>query len=155
MGLEAARRAQCANNLRQLYLATKLYEEQFGAPPFHPKHHFLAWNPNLAPLLICPSDPYKGYRHKHMVKPEFFVPESYDFIYWGAYHVVRTPPERRRRGPKELWERVLKNYWRELTSPDGHWIVCYWHELTVFPDGRVGKATRFIRPRPEDIYRGP
>ncbi|MER3500945.1 MAG: hypothetical protein C4295_05610 [Candidatus Fervidibacterota bacterium] len=103
MGLEAARRAQCANNLRQLYLATKLYEEQFGAPPFHPKHHFLAWNPNLAPLLICPSDPYKGYRHKHMVKPEFFVPESYDFIYWGAYHVVRTPPERRRRGPTNIW----------------------------------------------------
>lgn len=80
IGLNVARRTQCANNLRQIYLATKLYEEQFGSPPFFPKH-FVTWKPEFAPMLICPSDPYQGRLFEGSYAPETFVPYSYFLNY--------------------------------------------------------------------------
>lgn len=58
--ISAARKVQCINNLRQIYEATKLYEEEYGSPPFRPIH-FVGWDPNLKQIVICPSDPYQGY----------------------------------------------------------------------------------------------
>lgn len=135
------RKIQCVNNLRQIYLVTKIYEEEFGAPPWFPKH-FVTWKPEYASLLICPSDPYQGNLLKDAHNPKAFVPHSYFFNYWSDYHFVRLPRENIH-GPKEFRERMLKQFWYELTAPDGHWFVCPWHSLAVFPDGRVGRAQRY------------
>jgi type II secretory pathway pseudopilin PulG len=143
MGLEASRKTQCANNLRQIYLATKLYEDYFGAPPFTEKQ-FITWKPELAPLLVCPSDPTQGYKLKDYYKPEYFVPHSYYSMYWFYYHFVRIP-RKNIITPEERKNFYLKSAWHELTSPDGHWFVCPFHELVVFPDGKVGKAQRYTK----------
>jgi type II secretory pathway pseudopilin PulG len=154
IGLEVARKTQCANNLRQIYLATKLYEDYFGAPPITIKN-FVTWKPELAPLLICPSDPLQGNEFKDSYKPEVFVPHSYFFNYWADYLLVRLPRENIH-APEEQRNRLLKSCWRELTSPDGHWFVCPIHELAVFPDGRVGKARRYTKAdfeNPQNLLR--
>ncbi|MFA0760381.1 MAG: hypothetical protein HZLCBSQH_000475 [Candidatus Fervidibacterota bacterium] len=141
ISLNITRKIHCANNLRQIYLATKIYEEEFGAPPWFPKH-FVTWKPEYASLLICPSDPYQGNLLKDIHDPKAFIPHSYFFNYWNDYHFVRLP-RKNIHGPKEFTEKMLKQFWYELTAPDGHWFVCPWHSLAVFPDGRVGRARRY------------
>ena len=153
IGLNVARRTQCANNLRQIYLATKLYEEQFGSPPFFPKH-FVTWKPEFAPMLICPSDPYQGRLFEGSYAPETFVPYSYFLNYWIFYHIVHLPRENIR-GPKELTDQMLKRWRHELIASDGHWFVCPFHELAVFPDGKIGQARRYTKhdfERPENQF---
>ena len=76
ISLNITRKIQCANNLRQIYLATKIYEEEFGAPPWFLKH-FVTWKPEYASLLICPSDPYQGNLFKDSYDLKAFVPHSY------------------------------------------------------------------------------
>lgn len=143
LGFNSIRKIQCANNLHQIYLATKLYEEQFGTPPFSPKH-FITWKPELASILICPSDPYRGHLFEDSYAPESFVPHSYFLNYWGFSLLVRLPRENIH-GPKEMTDQMLKNWWYELTAPDGHWFVCPFHELAVFRDGKIGKAKRYTK----------
>lgn len=152
LGINAARKIQCINNLRQIYNATRLYEEEYGSPPFLAKH-FVIWNPELKLIMICPSDPYQGYgdiaaRSKNYEEKAKdypnFVPFSYEPIYWTWYWMLRIKPHFGRFGEENEWwekdwEETVKVIRQKINEPDTPVIFCPFHNLAIFRDGNVRK----------------
>ncbi len=136
IGKEAAMKTQCMNNLKQLYLASKMYEQTFGEPPIH-YNHFLSWQPSYRSLLICPKDPFEGFAAGGWspVDPSrpTYVPHSYLPQYWTAYWIVKgkikilAPVEK----VKEAREKAIK----ELI--EGDYFICRYHWMAISVDGKI------------------
>lgn len=153
LGISAAQRIQCINNLRQIYEATKLYEEEFGSPPILAKH-FVSWNPELEQIMICPSDPYQGYgdiaryisRYGEEAKNRFsIVPFSYEPIYWTWYWMLKIKPKFGRFGEesdwwREDWQKTINAIQQRINKPNMPVVICPFHNLAIFRDGNVGKS---------------
>ena len=139
MAKEASMKVQCMNNLRQLYLASKMYEQTFGEPPIS-YGNLLAWQPSLKLLLICPKDPFKGYAAggwSYVTSPVHsdpdYVPHSYSPQYWGAYWILKG--RIKIFGPPEMIERIRKKVIEELQS--GDYFICAYHWMAISVDGKI------------------
>lgn len=156
LGVNAAQKVQCINNLRQIYEATKLYEEEYGSPPFR-AIHFVSWYPDLKQIMICPSDPYRGYEdiarysdYEEAKKHSEFVPFSYEPIYWTWYWMLRIKPHfRASEDEKDWWEKdwqeTIKVIQQRIDKPDMPVVICRFHDLAIFRDGNVKRAPPPIR----------
>ena len=125
----AAYVAYCTNNLKQIHLALKLYEEDFGAAPFLP-WDLVSYKPDIASVLICPADPTEGTKFADGYPRNWPIRCSYEF-----YDIEFLIPS------------LLKDgIWRGRDDPNPPWVLCLWHRrpqigrrdaLTVFADGSV------------------
>ena len=70
---EAARRAQCESNLKELFRAEQMYEETYGCmPPLYiaQRPSWIFWHSFIAPMVkdvrsfACPSDPRMSYLYE-------------------------------------------------------------------------------------------
>lgn len=136
IGKETMMKMQCMNNLSQLYLASKIYEQTFDAPPLD-YYQFLSWKPELRSHIICPKDPFEGlaaggWSVPHRLSPDY-VPHSYTPQYWGAYWIVRgrvriiASPEK----VKETIEKARKDL------IDGDYFICRYHWMAISVDGKI------------------
>lgn len=153
LGLNVAQKVQCINNLRQIYTATKLYEEEYGSPPLRAKQ-FVSWNPNLKQVVICPKDPYQGcgdiirYGNcsKALKEHPDFVPFSYEPIYWTWYWMLKTKPHFRASSDEEKewwekdWQETIIAIQRRMNKPDMPVVFCPFHNLAIFRDGNIGRT---------------
>ncbi len=147
-----AKRANCASNLRQIYIVLKSYVEDYKEPPpmsvpirTTPPTFQYAWTtlsryqPNLKSLLICPADPTDGQRTRrdNQIKPEV---SSYHLYYVYVKHLPLLHPN----------PRVVEFYdWFQTVdaeNPDEVFVTCEWHASrderiwALFADGRIGWA---------------
>jgi len=139
IGKEAAMKVQCMNNLKQLYLASKMYEQTFGEPPPHYRE-LLLWQPSYRSLLICPKDPFQGFAAggwNYVTLPTnprpSFIPHSYVASYWSAWLIVTkrakiiAPPEK----VKKIME------WAAENLAKGDYFICRYHEIAISIDGNI------------------
>jgi len=134
----SAKRTHCAANLRQLYLAIKMYEDEEGAPPypFHLYKGLVEEYPRARGILVCPADTSKGTefwpdgpRFDPKLHPGV-PPHSYDAYYFGDY-----------------WLHHVRQGWPlDPSDPNLVVAICNWHRRgpiqdsivqAVFNDGRV------------------
>lgn len=85
---EQARLGHCISNLRQLYLALKIYEGDYGGLPVHYVEPLTGhWRAKLAPytknkqIFICPSDKTGG----EVYRWGWYEPSSYVYFYTEAH----------------------------------------------------------------------
>lgn len=150
LGINVARKVQCINNLRQIYKMTKLYEEEYDSPPFR-AIHFINQYPNMKQIVICPSDPYQGYEdiaqtgyanYEEIVKKyPNFVPFSYEPIYWTWHWMLRIKPHFKTPEDEKDWYEILKIIQQRIDKPDMPVVLCKFHDIAIFRDGNVGRAS--------------
>lgn len=145
-------KVKCMNNLHQLYLVSKLYEQDFGVPPFDFKE-LITYKPEVRSLLICPKDPFQGYaaggyshvcsdpqseRCKKFLKT--YIPHSYPPQYWISYWALKG---RIKLIGRPEW--IAKSI--EKFKIEKYYFICSYHELGVTLDGRVERlADEYLPP---------
>jgi len=137
IGREIAMKTQCANNLRQLYLAAKLYEQTFGEPPLNTWKHFLDWQPSYRALLICPKDPFKGLAAGGLSYCHPPIPHSYMPSYWIAYKLLKG--KIKILASPEMIKETIAMAREELIN--GNYFICWYHEMAISIDGKVRRWT--------------
>lgn len=128
---EVKTKIQCMNNLRQLYLASKMYEQDFGAPPMY-YDQLLAWQPSCRTLLICPKDPFQGFAAggwSPVKGSPHYVPHSYMPQYWGAYWILKG--KIKLIGRPEWIKRDI-----ERASKERYYFICQYHGIAISVDGK-------------------
>jgi len=139
IGKEAAMKVQCMNNLKQLYLASKMYEHTFGEPPPYYRE-LLLWQPSYRSLLICPKDPFQGFAAggwsyaTFLNNPHpYFIPHSYSPSYWIAYWIVKG--KIKIYAPPEMIKKTLERATEELEK--GNYFICQYHGIAISIDGDI------------------
>lgn len=146
-----AKRASCASNLRQLYVAIQSYVQDYQEPPplgmLNDQRQLIdywtvlaQYQPSVQSVYLCPSDIYEGRKTKDG------NPQAPPFVSYVAYYhyVDRSIPlvgvDAETAEVYRLLEQIDPN------NPDEIFFSCDWHApldgriWAVFADGRIGWA---------------
>jgi len=138
--MEAGRRTQCVNQIKQVGIATLRYADDNNG--FLPPYGMSGWNDMFTMkkamkkytssdrLWLCPSD--HGYKPTN-VKPSFYAVYGSSYLFNGAIYLWAKPVNTVKlvgtcKNPRQL---IL--YWDWVSHP----IEGLWVQNTVFGDGHV------------------
>lgn len=134
---EAARRARCATNLRQLAIATVAYVDLCKDFPMHESRGVVAPFEVESETWLCPSD---------LKRPQFMAGSSYNYLAYNAMFDPRNPNPH-----PPLTKRAYRAY-QTNSKLMLYWDAFEWHRCrnAVTFDGTVRQEDffQYVIPRP-------